>query len=106
MFPHIALNWKPSVPVTMVNIIFWNVMPCDPVDVSKQRTAFILRVVDILKKQQATSWLVTWMAYSSTLKKAVRSTEVSVNVYRTIRRHVPEDSSLDSHCCVRTSNPV
>jgi hypothetical protein len=111
MFPHIsnnlhiALDWKPSVPVTIVSTVFWNVTPCGPVDVSEQRSAFILRVVDILKKQRATSWLVTCLAYSSILK-AVHSSEVSVNVYRTRRRHVPEDSSFHSHCCVRTSNPV
>jgi hypothetical protein len=42
----------------------------------------------------------TCLAYSSTLKiETVCSSESSVNIHCTIRRHVPEDSTSDSHHC-------
>jgi hypothetical protein len=40
------------------------------------------------------------LAYSSTLKmKAIRSSEMSVDFYRTTQAYIPEDSTLHSHLC-------
>jgi hypothetical protein len=42
--------------------------------------------------------LVSCLAFSSTLKLvAVRSSKISMNFYQTIRRYIPEDSTLHSH---------
>jgi hypothetical protein len=57
--------------------VFWNVVPCSPVevdDVSEVRTAFIIR------------------AMSPLMMEGVRISETSVNFNVTARRYTPEDS--------------
>jgi hypothetical protein len=44
--------------------------------------------------------LVSWSAYSSTLKmERIFSSETSVDFQRTTRRYIPEDSTLQNHPC-------
>jgi hypothetical protein len=44
--------------------------------------------------------LVSWVAYSSTLKmEAICSSETSVDTQRTTRRYISEDSTLHDHRC-------
>jgi hypothetical protein len=44
--------------------------------------------------------MVSCLTDTFTLKmEAVFASETSVNIYQTTRRHIPEDSTLHSHCC-------
>jgi hypothetical protein len=45
--------------------------------------------------------LVSWSAYSSTLKiEATCFSETSVDFQRTTRRHIPEDGTLQANSCL------
>jgi hypothetical protein len=43
--------------------------------------------------------LIACLSYTSTIEmKALRSSETSVNFYRTMQCHIPEESTLHDHC--------
>jgi hypothetical protein len=55
---------------------------------------------NVLPPSYAWFLLVTYLAYSSTVKmEAVRSSETSVTCYRITEYHIAEDSNLRSHYC-------
>jgi hypothetical protein len=56
-------------------------------DVSEERTASVLRVDDYGKQARSK-------------KLCGSSSEISANLYKTIRRHIPENGALHSHSSV------
>jgi hypothetical protein len=79
-------------------------MPCSPIE-GIQRFRETYRVhFQVLRESQEISLCLPVgaisLAYSSILKMdAVFSPETSVNLYRILRRHIQENSTLHSHRC-------
>jgi hypothetical protein len=73
-------------------------------DVSEERTVSELKIkprkyeakaCTIASRDFAYFWFIARLAYSAILKiEAVRSSKTPVNLYRTTRRHIPENSTL------------
>jgi hypothetical protein len=59
-------------------------------EVSKERVAYVFRIEELTKHQR----LATCFAYSSALKmEVIRSSEMTLNVYRATWRNIPEGAS-------------
>jgi hypothetical protein len=79
-----TVNSQARRPLKSTTGIFWDVKPCS--------------LVEVYWRFFAEHILAACLVYSSTLKmEAVLSSEISVNFYHVIRRHIPEDSTLGNH---------
>jgi hypothetical protein len=73
--------------VVMKSTIFWDITPCSPLSVSR-RFGGTLCFPAVFTR-------VSCPAYFSNLKMgAICSSETSVDIQRTTRRYIPEDSTL------------
>jgi hypothetical protein len=81
--------------VTVRNTIFWDVTPCSSVGIYRHFGGMYCFYIQGRRVSQASNKHVAALAYSSTLKMgAVRSSETSVNLDQTTRRHTPADRTL------------
>jgi hypothetical protein len=69
---------------------FWDITPCSPVKLNQRFGG----------RLDACFMLVSCLAYSSTLKMEVTcSSGMSVDFHHNTWRYIPEDRTLQSHCC-------
>jgi hypothetical protein len=93
----------------MKSTIFWDITPCSPSNVNRlsggaYRLHFQGWRISRARNQRESKWQAEFFAscsaYSSTLKmEAICSTETSIDIRRTTRRYIPEDSTLHNHRC-------
>jgi hypothetical protein len=77
-------------PINMKSSIFWDITLCSSVNIRVLLAACFS--------------LVPCLAYSSTLKMAVYSSEASLDFYRPTRRYIPADSPLQLLCYLQEVN--
>jgi hypothetical protein len=95
------------------NAMFWDITPCSPLKVNWRfggtyRLHLQGRRISRARNQRESRCLslppaltpFSCSAYSSTLKtEAIYSSETSLDIQRTTRRYIPEDSTLRYHRC-------
>jgi hypothetical protein len=91
-------------------LIFWNIMPCSPLEVNRHFGGIYCLQLHSQRISQARSqcerrWeigfmLVSCSPYSAILKmEAMCSSEMSVDFQQTTWHYIPEDSTLHNDCC-------
>jgi hypothetical protein len=79
-----------EIQLILKSIIFWDMTPCSPLSLNRRFEG----------TSPPTCLLVFTELISSTLKKkAICSSETSVETQRITRRYIPEDDTLHNHLC-------
>jgi hypothetical protein len=78
--------------VSVKRTLFWEVTQCNPVDVHRRFGRRYCLYIQARRVSQATS---KNKAANDVNVEVLRSSETSVKLYRTTRRHIPEDGALN-----------
>jgi hypothetical protein len=80
--------------------IFWDITPCSPLNVNRRFGETYHLHLQGRRLLDTCFYAGSCLVYSSTLKmEALFSSETSIDIERTTRRYIPEDSTLHNHRC-------